>query len=48
MKTRNGECFKVFHAYTELYKNGPIIYMLNQLNKEVKRTDKSGTIEKGL
>ena len=37
MKTRDPNHFEVFHANTERYKNGPIIYMQNLLNTEVKR-----------
>ena len=44
MKTRNAEHFKVFHAHTERMKNSPIIYMQNQLNKEVKQKMKERKI----
>ena len=37
METRDMEHFKVFHANTERLKNGPIIYMQNLLNTEVRR-----------
>ena len=37
METRSSEHFEVFHANTERYKNGPIIYMQNLLNNEVSR-----------
>ena len=37
MITRDPNHFKVFYANTERYKNGPIIYMQNLLNTEVKR-----------
>ena len=37
METRDMEHFKVFHANTERFKNGPIIYMQNLLNTEVRR-----------
>ena len=37
MKTRKAEHFEVFHAHTERLKNNPIIYMLNQLKKEVEK-----------
>ena len=40
MITRKAEQFKVFHAHTEILKNSPIIYMHNQLNKEVERRKK--------
>ena len=37
MKTRKSEHSKVFHVHTERLKNSLIIYMQNQLNKEVWR-----------
>ena len=37
METRVYENFEVFHANTERFKNGPIIYMQNLLNREVKQ-----------
>ena len=37
METRCHEHFEVFHANTQRFQNGSIIYMQNLLNNEIKR-----------
>ena len=39
MKPRHVEHFQVFHANTERLKNGPIIFMQNLLNQEIRRKE---------
>ena len=44
METRDPEHFKVLHANTERFKHGPIIYMQNLLNTEVRRRMKDNNL----
>ena len=44
METRDPEHFQVLHANTERFKHGPIIYMQNLLNTEVRRRMKDNNL----